>query len=267
VVPAQQALGSLAVGGVPWYPLRLVRATGAQHDGDDPQGAHDMDQVTIEAQPRTAFGKKVGALRRSGITPIHVYGKDFESQSLQADTHDLIRALAQVGFTTPLTVTAGAAEHFVMVREIQRHPVTERLLHVDLMAVSRTERRQASVPLHFEGESPAAREEGAQVFEDLHALEVEALPTEIPSALVVDLALLVESDSVIHASDLELPANVTLVTDPGAPVARIVHRRAAEQDEEATVEAARGMVSDEAVVPTPAAEPETEAKTEGGEGT
>ena len=191
-----------------------------------------MDQVTLEAQSRTTLGKKNGALRRSGITPIHVYGKGVESQSLQADTHELISTLNQVGFTTPLMVQVGGEEHFVLVQQVQRHPVTEHLLHVDLMAVSRTERRQASVPLHFEGESPATREEGAQVFEDLHALEVEALPTDVPAGFTIDLAVLVDAESVVRAADVPLPDGVTLVTDPEAPIVRIVFRRAVEEEEE-----------------------------------
>ena len=190
-----------------------------------------MDQITLEAQPRTALGKKNGALRRSGITPIHVYGRGLDSQSLQADTHDLINTLNQVGFTTPLMVQVGGEEHFVLVQHVQRHPVTEHLMHVDLMAVSRTERRQATVPLHFEGEAPAAREEGAQVFEDLHSLEVEALPTDVPSGFTIDLDVLVDAASVIHAGDITLPDGVTLVTDPEAPIVRIVFRRAAEGEE------------------------------------
>jgi large subunit ribosomal protein L25 len=224
-----------------------------------------MDQVTIEAQPRTALRKKVGALRRSGSTPIHVYGSGMASESLQADTHALIQTLSAVGFTTPLMVTVGDEEHFVMVREIQRHPVTEQLLHVDLMTISRTERRKASVPLHFEGEAMAAREEGAQVFEDLRALEVEALPTEIPNLLTVDLTLLVEADSVIRAADIELPANVRLVIDPASPVARIVHRRAAEDAEGAG--AAEGAVAEagQAEGEAPQAQPAGDEQSEGGD--
>ena len=205
-----------------------------------------MDQIIIDAEERTALRKKLGALRRSGITPIHIYGRGIESLTLQAATPELIHTLRAVGFTTPLTVKVGSDEHFVIVRQIQRHPVTERLLHVDLIQVSRTERRQASVPIHFEGEAVAAREEGAQVFEDLHALEVEALPTEIPSQLIADLGLLVEADSVIRAGAIELPANVTLVTDPEASVVRIVHRRSAADEEEggsAAGEVAAGEVA------------------------
>ena len=212
-----------------------------------------MDQIIIDAEERTALRKKLGALRRSGITPIHIYGRGIESLTLQAATPELIHTLRAVGLTTPLTVKVGSDEHFVIVHQIQRHPVTERLLHVDLIQVSRTERRQASVPIHFEGEAVAAREEGVQVFEDLHALEVEALPTEIPSQLIADRGLLVEADSVIRAGAIELPAGVTLVTDPEAPVARIVHRRSAADEEEG------GSAAGEAADPAAVAAPEREA--------
>jgi large subunit ribosomal protein L25 len=187
-----------------------------------------MDQITFEAQPRTALGKKVGALRRSGITPIHIYGSTMESLTLQASTVDLVHALNDAGLTTPLTVTIGSDEHFVVVKQIQKHPVTDRVLHVDLFAISRTERIQASVPLHFEGEAMAAREEGAQLAEDFHELMLEAVALEMPHAIVVDLAPLVELESVIRAGDIALPAGVTLVTDPTAIVARIAHRRGLE---------------------------------------
>lgn len=191
-----------------------------------------MDQITVEAQQRTAFGKKTGALRRSGITPIHVYGATMESQSLQAETPALVHALNEAGFTSPLTIKVGSDEHFVVVKQIQKHPVTDRVIHVDLFAVSRTERIQAGIPLHFEGEALAAREDGAQLTEDLHELIVEALALELPHALSVDLSALVTADSIIHASDVPLPANVTLVSDPDAIVARIAHRRGAASEED-----------------------------------
>ncbi|MDA0799810.1 MAG: 50S ribosomal protein L25 [Chloroflexi bacterium] len=186
-----------------------------------------MDQITVEAQPRTALGKKVGALRRSGITPIHVYGSKVESLTLQTSTVDLVHALNTAGLTTPITVKVGSDEHFVVVKQIQKHPVTDRVLHVDLFTISRTERIHASVPLHFEGEALAAREEGAQLSEDLHELMLEAMALEMPHGITVDLAPIVDLDSVIYAADVVLPAGVTLVTDPTAIVVRIAHRRGA----------------------------------------
>ncbi len=210
-----------------------------------------MDEVRLAAEERVALGKKVKALRRSGITPIHVYGPGGPSLSLQSDTYDLVHALGVVGQTSPLTVQVGGDEHFVMVQHVQRHPVNERLLHVDLFRVSRTQRIRATVPLRFEGEAVGARAADATLSEDLHEIEVEALPTDIPHAVIVDLAALSEPDSVIHAGALELPAGVTMVTDPGAYVARVIVRAAAvEEEEEAAEEAAPAEASGEE---TPAA--------------
>jgi large subunit ribosomal protein L25 len=191
-----------------------------------------MDQITIEAQRRTALGKKVNALRREGITPFHVYGSTIESQSLQASTFDLVHALNEAGFTTPITVKVGSDEHFAIVRHIQKHPITDRLLHVDLVEISRTERIVAEVPVVFEGESMGARESGGQVSEELYQLEVEALPMEIPHELRVDLSVLEADDSILHAKDVVLPAGVTLVTDPDTIVARVVAMHAEEEEEE-----------------------------------
>ena len=197
-----------------------------------------MDEVRLEADQRAALGKKVGALRRAGITPIHVYGRGEDSLSLQADTYDLVRTLGVVGQTSPLTLTVGSAEHFVMVQHVHRHPVSERLLHVDLLRVSRLERVHASVPLHFEGESEGAREDGASLSEMVHSIEVEALPTDIPHEFTIDLSLLATPDSVIRAGDLELPPGVTLLSDPTTSIVHIVQHlaEAVEADAEGTEE-------------------------------
>ena len=205
-----------------------------------------MDEVQLAAEERIALGKKVKALRRSGITPIHIYGPGGPSLSLQSDTYNLVHALGVVGQTSPLTVQVGGDEHFVMVQHVQRHPVSERLLHVDLFRVSRTQRIHAMVPLHFEGEAVGARAADATLSEDLHEIEVEALPTDIPHAIIVDLAVLSEPDSAIHAGDLELPASVTMVTDPRTYVARIIaHGAAAEEEEEVAEGAAAAPASAE----------------------
>lgn len=201
--------------------------------------ATQADTITLDAQPRAALGRANGPLRRSGIVPIHVYGRGEPALSLQVSAHDLSRVVAHVRFTTPLTVRANGREDFVLVREVQRHPVTGRLLHVDLLRISRTERMRATVPLHLTGEAPASRLPGASLFQDLHQVMLEALPTEMPSQIIVDIAVLREMNSAVHARDIVLPAGVTLITGPDEPVVRIVQQRVeAEPEAAAAAEAA-----------------------------
>ena len=186
-----------------------------------------MDPVSLAVRDRTAFGKKLKALRRSGVTPLHVYGLGNESLSLQVETDTLLRTLAKVGRTTPFTIGVEGVEHYVIVRDVQLHPVTDRLLHVDLLRVSRTARMRVAVPVHLEGEAPAAREAGAMLLQDLFEIEVEALPQELPSLVTIDVSVLISVDSVIRAAEIALPSDVNLVTSPEALVVRIGQQRGA----------------------------------------
>ena len=210
-----------------------------------------MEPVFLQVQNRTVFGKKLGALRRSGITPLHVYGRGTESLSLQVETSQIIHTLAQVGRTTPFTLRVNGSEDFVIVRDLHLHPVSERLLHVDLIRVSRTERMTVAVPIHLVGEAPAAREPGAMLMHDLYEIEVEALPLDLPSDVTVDVSGLTSLDMAIHAQDIPLPQGVSLVTLPDALVVRIGLRRVAAEPEEVAATPGEGAPSEE-----PSEEPE-----------
>ena len=210
-----------------------------------------MESLSLEVQPRTVFGKKLGALRRAGITPLHLYGRGTESLSLQAGTGALIQTLTRAGRTTPFTVSIEGSEQLVMVREIQRHPVSEQLLHIDLIRVSRTERMTVDVPVQLVGEAPAAREPGAMLIQDLYSVQIEALPMNLPPEVTVDVSALTSPDMAISAQDIPLPQGVSLVTPPAAPVVRIGAQRAA-----AEPEAAEAAGREEASAPSEEAEGE-----------
>ena len=206
------------------------------------------EAFVLEAQLRTITGRKAGALRRQSITPIHVYGKGVESLTLQADTQTLQRTLVRVGHSVPLTVRADGHEHFVFAREVQRHPVTDHLIHVDFLEVSRTIRIISDVPIELEGEAPGARTEGAIVSHDHHTLSLEALPMDLQPVVTVDVSVLGEVGAAIHASDIKLGSNVTLITDPETVIARIIVLRPVAEEGEAAkegVETGEGAVATE----------------------
>ena len=190
--------------------------------------------VKLEVAPRELLGKKVKQLRRSGIVPIHFYGPGIEPRALQCEEKRLLRALALAGSTSPvnLVVEGESGEQLAFAREIQWSPIRSSLVHVDFLAVSVTEKVSAQVPVNLVGESPGARETGGAVAQVLYFLDVEALPLEIPNEVVVDLSLLVDSNSVVRAGEIDLGGNVTMLTDPEALLVRVDAGRLAVAQEE-----------------------------------
>ena len=92
--------------------------------------------ITLNVDFRTALGKKNRALRRQGITPVHMYGLNEDSESLQANDRELISALRAAGRTTPVTLkVAGGKDTVTIVREIARHAVSGDVQHVDFQRV------------------------------------------------------------------------------------------------------------------------------------
>lgn len=198
------------------------------------------ESISLELEPRSVLGKKVKQLRRAGTIPVHLYGPGVEPRPLQCENRQLLRALAQAGSTNPVTLSikGEAGERLAFAREIQWSPIRSQLLHVDFLAVSATERITAQVPINLVGESPAARETGGSVAQTLYALEVEALPLEIPDEVVIDLSVLVDTNSAIRAGELPLEGNVTMLTDPEAMVVRVDAGRLAMGRPEETGDAA-----------------------------
>lgn len=181
------------------------------------------ESINLELEPRTVLGKKVKQLRRTGTIPVHLYGPGVEPRPLQCENRQLLQALARAGSTNPVTlsVKGEAGERLAFAREIQWSPVRSQLLHVDFLAVSATEKITAQVPINLVGESPAARDTGGSVAQTLYSLDVEALPLEIPNEIVIDLSVLVDTNSVVRAGELSLETNVTMLTDPDAMVVRV----------------------------------------------
>ena len=179
--------------------------------------------VRLELQPRELTGKKVGRLRRAGIVPVHLYGPAIESRSLQCAGPVLIKALAEAGASSPITVTIDgeSGSHMAFAREIQWDPRRDTVLHVDLMAADVSRPVTAQVPVALTGESPGATRSGGYVSQQVFDVQVSALPLEMPAQIEMDLAALNDPNDVLRTGDIILPDGVTLLADPEEMVARI----------------------------------------------
>ena len=207
------------------------------------------DSLTLKLSQRAVRGKKVRRLRRGGVIPVHFYGRGTEPLALQADAGVLRWLLPRAGRNVPITVQVDGqkGESICFVREVQRHPVTETLLHVDFLRVDVSQTITAQVPVILDGEAPAVSNMDGTLLRPLQSLEVEALPMNIPAAFHLDISSLDDFEKALRVADIQVPANVTISRDPEDMVARVAPPRveAAEGEEgEAAVEAPEGEVTE-----------------------
>jgi len=200
------------------------------------------DMISLTAQPRDPSAKPK-ALRRAQIVPGVIYGHGFETRSIQFSYMAIERVVRQAGTSRLISVQIeGDSEvHNALIREVQRDPVTDRILHVDLYRIVADEPIRNEVPLVQRGKAPA-EDLGGTVSQLLESIEVECLPKDMPEAIIIDLSKLTEINSFLRVADLDIPEGVQVLTDPEAEVIRVMAPRgltAAElAEEEAAAEAA-----------------------------
>ena len=202
-----------------------------------------IESLSLQAEPRSVKGKKVKELRRLGSTPIHVYGRGIEPAALQADAATLRKIVSQAGSNIPVTINEEGGSRFAFIREVQRHPLTEDILHVDFLQVPLTETIRSEVPVYLIGEAPAVRLMDGMLNQALNSLQVESLPLDVPQFVEVDVSSLEDFERSIHVSDLSLGDKVTILNDPEDLVARVNAPHAAV--EEAEMPAEVGLVGGE----------------------
>jgi len=220
-----------------------------------------MDQIELAATTRDVLGKKVRFLRREGITPANLYGHNVKSTALQIDTIELKHTLSKAGKSSlvALKVDDGKKPKMVIVREIQREPLTGDLLHVDLYQVKMAEKIKLEVPLVFIGEAPAIKDRGGILVQNMDFVEVECLPANMPHNIEVDLSVLREIDQAIHVRELKLAEGVTILTDPEQSIVQIARSKVEVEIAEA-VAAAEAEAELEAVEEEKVEAPEAEEK-------
>jgi len=186
-----------------------------------------VDNLNLSVNKREITGKKVSGLRNDGLTPIHMYGPEIESSPLQCDSKILDRVITDAGTNIPVTVNVdgGEQDNLCFIREVQYHPVTNKVLHVDFMKVQVGKSVRAQVPISVIGTSPAVRTMGGTLLQPLLALTVEALPLEIPKMITLQAELLVDFETNFYVSDIEVDEGVNVINTASEMVASVVAPR------------------------------------------
>ena len=196
-----------------------------------------MDGLQITLEKREVIGKKVSNLRKNGLVPVHLYGPEVDSVSLQCASLPLSKIVLQAGTNIPINVSIdGSEDQVCFVREVQYHPVKDHIIHVDFMSVNISKPVTARVPVRIEGTSPAVRTMGGTLLQPLESVTVEALPLEIPEYLSLAAELLVDFETNLYVKDLEIPDGIQIINNDSEMLASVVAPR---------VERARGPESEE----------------------
>ena len=192
-----------------------------------------MSELKLDAQPRSLTGRKVGQLRAKGLVPVVVYGNNQAPVNLQVNARSLQTTLHHGGFSQLVRVNVeGGGTHNVLVREIQRHPITHAYTHVDLYAVNMAEKQHSSVPVTSIGK-PLALITGFMVLQERDVVEIEALPADIPANIEVDITEL-DLERPITIADLPKIAGVTYLGEEHDHLFTLLAPRVEEIEEEPT---------------------------------
>ena len=190
------------------------------------------ERVTIVMEPREKGSRGAnGRLRQSGFTPCVFYGPEVpESVPGKLETLAIERILsAGLWETTRLMVKLPSGEEeMCLIRELQRHPLTGKPLHIDLLRLIKGRKITVKIPVHIHGrdQSPGVKDGG--VLEHVHDIEVETTPMNMPESIVIDISHLNLGDA-IHLRDVNLGENVTLLADPDEVAVLVMVPRVAEE--------------------------------------
>lgn len=189
------------------------------------------EQTELVVSPREVLGKAVKRLRKEGLIPANIYGHGEDAVPVQFNAIEfetLVRKHATRGILA-LRLQDGGTQT-VLVRHVQHEPKSGKLLHVDFGRVNMNERIAAKVPLHFVGDAPAVKVEGGTLLPLLEAVEIECEASKIVEFVEVDITKLEQLETPLHAKDIKLPDNYTLVTDPEEPIVKVAAPRVAEAE-------------------------------------
>jgi large subunit ribosomal protein L25 len=168
--------------------------------------------LRVEVRPRGSKGS-VKALRRRGVLPAVVYGKDAGNILIAMPEKDLHNILAAHSTGSTLINLQLETQSFpVMLREVQRNPIRRTIMHADFLQVSLTEVIETEIPLHLVGEAPGVKD-GGILQHLLREVTVSCLPTQMPDMITADISGLKIGDQ-LTVGELTVPPDLKIITEP-----------------------------------------------------
>lgn len=205
----------------------------------------DIDQPLVLTN-RETVGKGLNSLRGDGLVPGVIHNHGEQSVHISVPASDLVRFYREAGKHHPLNLNVGSQKFLALIKDVHYNPVKRRPDHVVFQAIRAGEKVEAEVPVRLEGEIPAEKV-GLMVLHQLDAVQIEALPKDLPDELIVDATKLAELHDKLTVADVRVPSGVTILTDAEHPIATVVETKAmmSEEAESEAGETTEGETSNE----------------------
>jgi large subunit ribosomal protein L25 len=187
--------------------------------------------VTLRAEKRNLFGKKLKSARQAGRIPVIVYGGKEPATALFVSAGEFKKIISEAGESSIISLETDDGTKDVLIHDVARHPVSGEPIHVDFYVIDKMKKIEVKVPLRFDGVSPAVKDLGGTLVKVLHELHIEVLPFDIPHEIVVDIVPLATLESQILIKDIKVPEGVKFLHQPEEVVAAV--SEAKEEIEEA----------------------------------
>lgn len=188
-----------------------------------------MAEIIIKAEVRSEADQKNNKLRAQGKIPAVIYGSKTKTTPLVIDYSVFEKAYNEAGESIIIMLELDGKTNGVLVKEVQYHPVTNKIIHADLFEVDMSKKITTNVPLEFFGEAKAVKDDGGTLVTSIDEIEVECLPADLPKSIEVDISPLASFEDVVKIKDLNIPKGVEVLIDTKEVVATVAPPRSEEE--------------------------------------
>lgn len=203
------------------------------------------DKIAVELKKRDVVGKGLNQLRGDGVVPGVVHNRGKDSIHVMGDFLRLTKVYNEAGKHHPVELKIGDDTQLALIKEVDFDPRKHQLRHVVFQAIKQNVKVTAEIPVVLEGEEIPAEKKGLLILPQLDVVQVEALPKNLPSQLVADATKLENEGDRLHVSDLKVPEDVTVLTEPDASLAVVEMPK----DQIAEADAAAASLAEDQGVP------------------